>query len=165
MAKHGNKRDIALLIDSRMREKGLSAKALAEECGVSVQTVNNWRNGTMPNDDALPKLADTLDLSVSEILAGEIKAIDDKAEGRLEKKIKSLSLTTGTSLCITIGLMMMFVVTYVTCTISFLFCGWLEHSIGYFVWVMLSAVFLFGGMYLFFSGLRTVKKAESQQTR
>lgn len=114
-----------------MREKGLSAKALAEECSVSAQTVNNWRNGTMPNGDALPKLADALDLSVSEILAGEIKAIDDKAGGRLEKKIKSLSLTTGTSLCIIIGLMMMFVVMYVTCTINLLFGEVLEHSVGY----------------------------------
>lgn len=165
MAKHGNKRDIALLIDSRMREKGLSAKALAEECGVSVQTVNNWRNGTMPNDDALPKLADALDLSVSEILAGEIKAIDDKAEGRLEKKIKSLSLTTGTSLCIIIGLMMMFVVMYVTCAINLLFGKVLEHSVGYFAWVVVSAAFVFGGAYLAISGLRTAEKAESQQTR
>lgn len=100
MAQQGDKRDIALLIDSRMHEKGLSAKGLAEKCGVSVQTVNNLRNGTMPNDDALPKLADALDLSVSEIFARKIKSIDDKAEGRLEKKIKSLSPTTLTSLYI-----------------------------------------------------------------
>lgn len=164
MAKHGNKRDIALLIDSRMHEKGLSAKALAEECGVSVQTVNNWRNGTMPNDDALPKLADALALSVSEILAGEIKSIDDKAEGRLEKKIKSLSLTTGTSLCIIIGLMMMFIALYVTCTINLLFGEVLEHSVGYFAWIIVSAASAFGGAYLAISGLRTAKKAESQQT-
>lgn len=148
-----------------MREKGLSAKALAEKCSVSAQTVNNWRNGTMPNDDALPKLADALDLSVSEILAGEIKAIDDKAGGRLEKKIKSLSLTTGASLCIIIGLMMMFVVMYVTCTINLLFGEVLEHSVGHFAWVVVSAAFAFGGAYLAISGLRTAEKAESQQTR
>lgn len=127
-----------------MHEKGLSAKGLAEKCGESVQTVNNLRNGAMPNDDALPKLADALDLSVSEIFARKIKSIDDKAEGRLEKKIKSLSLTTLTSLYIIIGLMTMFDVTYMTCTINLLFFGELEHSIGYFVWMILSAVFLFG---------------------
>lgn len=165
MAKHGNKRDIALLIDSRMYEKGLSAKTLAGECSVSVQTVNNWRNGTMPNDDALPKLADALDLSVSEILAGEIKPIDGKAEGRLEKKIKSLSLTTGTSLCIIIGLMMMFVALYVTGTINLLFGAQLEHSVGYFAWVVVSAASAFGGAYLAISGLRAAEKTGSQQAR
>ena len=148
-----------------MHDKGLSAKTLAEKCGVSVQTVNNWRNGTMPNDDALPKVADALDLSVSEILAGEIKSIDDKAEGRLEKKIESLSLTTGTSLRIIIGLMMMFVALYVTCTINLLFGEVLEHSVGYFAWIIVSAASAFGGAYLAISGLRTAGKAESQQTR
>ncbi len=148
-----------------MHEKGLSAKTLAEKCGVSVQTVNNWRNGTMPNDDALPKVADALDLSVSEILAGEIKSIDDKAEGRLEKKIESLSLTTGTSLRIIIGLMMMFVALYVTCTINLLFGEVLEHSVGYFAWIIVSAASAFGGAYLAISGLRTAGKAESQHSR
>lgn len=165
MAKHGNKRDIALLIDSRMREKGLSAKALAEECGVSVQTVNNWRNGTMPNDDALPKLADALDLSVSEILAGEIKAIDDKAEGRLKREIKVLSRMMGTSVRIIIGLMTMLVASYVTGTVNLLFGAQLGHSVGYFAWAVLSAVLVFGGAYLVISGLRVAEKTGSQQAR
>lgn len=40
--------------------------------------------------------------------------------------------------------MTMFDVTYMTCTINLLFFDELEHSIGYFVWMILSAVFLFG---------------------
>lgn len=125
---------------------------------MSVQTVNNWRNGTMPNDDALPKLADALDLSVSEILAGEIKAIDDKAEGRLKREIKVLSRMMGTSVRIIIGLMTMLVALYVTGTINLLFGAQLGHSVGYFAWAVISAVLVFGGAYLVISGLRVAEK-------
>lgn len=164
MAKHGEKRNIALLVDSRMLEKGLTAKKLADECGVTEQTVNNWRNGTIPKS-SLKKVAEVLDLSIEELLTGRLQTLDGKAESRLNGKIKALSRTTGISVCITIGLIMMFVAMYVTCTVNLLFGGTLEHSIGYFVWVVVSAVFVFGGMYLTISGLRTAKKAGSQQAR
>lgn len=164
MAKHGDKRDIALLVDSRMLEKGLTAKKLADECGVTEQTVNNWRNGTIPKG-SLKTVAEVLDLSIEELLTGRLQTLDGKAESRLERKIKALSHTTGASECIIIGLMMMFATMYMTCTINLLFSSELEHSIGYFVWVVLSAVFVFGGVYLFISGLRTAEKTGSQQTR
>lgn len=98
------------------------------------------------------------------MLTGKRQLLDNKAEGRVEKKINALSFTTGTSLCIVIGAMMMFAAMYVTCTINMLFGAELEHSVGYFAWTIVSAVSAFGGAYLAISGLRTAKKAGSQQT-
>lgn len=164
MAKHGEKKDIALLFETQMCAKGLSAKDLADACGVSEQTVNLWRNGTFPRN-SMKKVASILDLSIEELLAGKRQPLDNKAEGRVEKRINALSFTTGTSLCIVIGAMMMVVALYVTCTINLLFGTELEHSIGYFAWIVVSSVLAFGGAYLAISGLRTAKKAGSQQTR
>ena len=165
MAKHGSKQERAILIESQMRKKKIKARDLAKECGVTVQTVNNWRNGGMPNDEVMPKVANVLGLSIEEILEGRRQTLDAKAEGRLEKRINALSLTTGTSLCIIIGAMMMFVALYVTCTINLLFGDELRHSTGYFAWIVVSAVSAFGGAYLAISGLRTTQKAGSQQAK
>ena len=164
MAKHGEKKDIALLFDAQMCEKDLSAKDLADACGVSEQTVNLWRNGTIPKR-SMKKVASILDLSIEELLTGKRQPLDSKAEGRVEKKINALSFTTGTSLCIVIGAMMMFVALYVTCTINLLFGDELRHSTGYFAWIVVSAVSAFGGAYLAISGLRTTQKAGSQQAK
>ena len=158
MAKHGNKNDISLLFDAQMCAKNLSAKELADACGVSEQTVNHWRNGSIPKS-SMKKVASSLDLSIEELLTGKRQLLDNKAEGRVEKKINALSFTTGTSLCIVIGAMMMFVAMYVTCTINMLFGAELEHSVGYFAWTVVSAISAFGGAYLAISGLRTAKKA------
>ena len=158
MAKHGNKNDISLLFDAQMCAKNLSAKELADACGVSEQTVNHWRNGSIPKS-SMKKVASILDLSIEELLTGKRQLLDNKAEGRVEKKINALSFTTGTSLCIVIGAMMMFVAMYVTCTINMLFGAELD-----FAWTVVSAVSAFGGAYLAISGLRTAKKAGSQQT-
>lgn len=164
MAKHGEKKDIALLIDAQMRAKDLSAKELADECGVTEQTVNLWRNGSIPKR-SMKKVASILDLSIEELLSGKRQPLDNKAEDRVEKKINTLSLATGTSLCIIIGLMMMFVALYVTGTINLLFGAQLEHSVGYFAWVVVSAASAFGGAYLAISGLRAAEKTGSQQAR
>ena len=164
MAKHGEKKDIALLIDAQMCAKDLSAKELADECGVTEQTVNLWRNGSIPKR-SMKKVASILDLSIEELLSGKRQPLDNKAESRLEGKINTLSHVTGTSACIIIGLMMMFVTMYTTCAINLLFDSELEHSIGYFVWVLLSVVFAFVGVYLTISVFKTAKKAGSQQAR
>ena len=164
MAKHGDKKDIALLFDAQMSAKGLSAKDLADACGVSEQAVNLWRNGTIPKS-RLKEVASILDLSVEELLSGKRQPLDSKAEGRVEKKIKTLSLVTGTSLCIIIGAMMTFVALYVTCTINLLFGSELEHSLGYYAWIIVSAISALGGAFLMINGLKTADKTESQQIR
>ena len=50
------------------------------------------------------------------------------------------------------------------CDVHMLFGAELEHSVDYFAWTVVSAVSAFGGAYLAISGLRTAKKAGSQQT-
>lgn len=164
MAKHGDKRDIGLLIDTRMTEKGISSKEMAEKYGVTPQTVNNWRNGKITNNaDLLKRVSSDLDLSINEILAGEQQAIDDKAEKRINAKISTLTFNTATSIAIVIGAMMVFVAIYVSCTINLLFSDYAMPSLGYIFWVLVSLFCVGGGIFLMFWGLHVAKKNESRQ--
>ena len=52
------KRTFGALVDSRMREKGIKSKHLAEKLNVTPQAVNKWRRGdAIPGPEILPKLA------------------------------------------------------------------------------------------------------------
>lgn len=157
MANNSDKQGRALLTDSCMVKKGFTASKLAGELGVTPQTVNNWRNGTMPNDQIIYELTDLLDLTIEEIREGRPQTLNSGAEERINKRIKSLSFTTGATICIVVGVMMAFVSLYVTCSISMLFGGELDHSFGYYAWAMVSAVSTFGGAYLAISGLKSAK--------
>ncbi len=96
MVNNDKKRTLGALADSRMREKGLDSKHLAKKLNVTPQAVNKWRRGdAIPNSDILPKLAAELGLSVDELLTGEPQPIENKVEGRLESKIKSLTSKMG----------------------------------------------------------------------
>ena len=151
MTNNSDKQGRALLIDSCIVKKGFTASKLAGELGVTPQTVNNWRNGTMPNDQIIRE--------------GRPQTLNSGAEERINKRIKSLSFTTGATICIIVGVMMAFVSLYVTCSINMLFGGELDHSFGYYAWTMVSTVSAFGGAYLAISGLKSAKKEESQQKR
>ena len=114
----------------------------------------------IPSSDTLPKLAAELGLSVDELLTGEPQAIENKAERRLESKIKSLTSNTATSISVTIGALMAFTALYVTCTISLLFSDYAMPFLGHFLWTIVSAVCAFGGVFLMLWGLHVGKKKE-----
>ena len=57
------------------------ANKLAGELGVTPQAVNNWRNGTMPNDQIICGLADLLDLTIEEIREGRVAGFVRRAKG------------------------------------------------------------------------------------
>lgn len=59
------------LIAARRKEKGLSQTELAERLHVTDKAVSRWETGRgMPGIDSLEPLAEALDLTVSELLAG-----------------------------------------------------------------------------------------------
>ena len=65
------KRTLGPLVDSRMREKGIESKHLAEKFNVTPHAVNKWRRvDAIPSPEILLKLAAELSLSVDELLTG-----------------------------------------------------------------------------------------------
>lgn len=64
--------DTGLLIAQARKEKGLTQKDLAQALHVTVQAVSKWERGlNFPDIALLEPLAEALDLTVSELLAGE----------------------------------------------------------------------------------------------
>lgn len=60
------------LISSIRKDKGLTQKQLADSLGVSNATISKWETGKgFPDISLLEPLASVLDITVSEILAGE----------------------------------------------------------------------------------------------
>ena len=50
------------------KERGVTQEQLASVLGVSPQAVSKWENGSYPEGDLLPKLADYFDVSVDYLL-------------------------------------------------------------------------------------------------
>ena len=70
-----------LLIAQVRKEKGYTQKDLAEKIGVSNATVSKWDTGKgFPDISLLEPLAISLNISISEILAGEIIKTTDLTE-------------------------------------------------------------------------------------
>lgn len=149
-----------------MREKGIESKHLAEKLNVTSQAVNKWRRGdAIPGPEILPKLAAELSLSVDELLTGEPQPIENKAEGRLESKIKSLTSNTATSISVTIGALMAFIALYVTCTISLLFSDYAMPFLGHLLWTIVSVVCAFGGVFLMLWACMSAKRTKSEKMK
>lgn len=65
------------LIQELRKEKGLTQMALAEMLGVTDRAVSKWERGkSFPDVSMLKPLAEALDVSVSELLDGEIRPPD-----------------------------------------------------------------------------------------
>lgn len=63
---------IAKFIKERRTENGLTQKELAEMLGCTDKAVSRWKTGKgMPDISFLSPLSDTLDVSASELIAGE----------------------------------------------------------------------------------------------
>lgn len=61
-----------MLIAAKRREQNLTQKQLAEKIGVSDKTVSKWETGkTMPDYSVVELLCETLNISVSELIAGK----------------------------------------------------------------------------------------------
>lgn len=70
-------RKIAAFIAKKRREAGLTQAEVADSLKVSFQAVSKWENGTLPNVEMLVDLAELLNVSVDEILAGQEKSDDN----------------------------------------------------------------------------------------
>lgn len=68
------------------KENNLTQAALAEKLNISNRTISKWENGDgMPDISILPSLAETLKVSVDELLAGE------KNKARADIKVEEIA--------------------------------------------------------------------------
>lgn len=66
------------LITELRKEKGLTQKQLADALNVTDKAVSKWERGlSFPDISMLEPIAETLDISIMEILAGEKKPKDE----------------------------------------------------------------------------------------
>ncbi len=66
------------LITELRKEKGLTQKQLADALNVTDKAVSKWERGlSFPDISMLEPIAQTLDISIMEILAGEKKSEDE----------------------------------------------------------------------------------------
>ena len=67
-----NNEKTGMLIAQIRKEKGLTQKQLADRIGVSNATISKWETAKgFPDISLIEPLAEALDISVSEIIAGE----------------------------------------------------------------------------------------------
>lgn len=67
-----NQQAIGKFISTKRREQNLTQEQLAERIGVSNKTVSKWETGkTMPDYSVVEELCKALNVSVSELIAGE----------------------------------------------------------------------------------------------
>lgn len=81
------------IINSKRKEKGLTQIQLAELLNVSNRTVSKWENGDgFPDITLLPDIADTLGITIDELLTGKkpepvVKVIEtEKPADKTEQK-------------------------------------------------------------------------------
>ena len=68
------------------KEKGLTQKELADKLGVTDKAVSRWETGkNYPDIEVLKKLADVLEVSVDDLLQGDIRLVEKKSSKK--KKI------------------------------------------------------------------------------
>ena len=73
-----DKERMGQLITELRKEKGLTQKQLADELNVTDKAVSKWERGqSFPDISMLEPIAEVLDISIMEILAGEKKSEDE----------------------------------------------------------------------------------------
>ena len=88
-----NNEKTGALIAQIRKENGLTQKQLADKIGVSNATISKWETAKgFPDISLLEPLADALNISVSEILAGEKLESTEKSDDLLSDLV-DISLT------------------------------------------------------------------------
>ncbi len=136
------KKTIGALIAALRKANGMTQKDLAERLNLSDKTISRWeREEGMPDLSVIPVLAEIFDISCDELLRGERKPPQERAEmpfgsdttQRGEKQIKQLLRTSRfrfqTQTYIAIGISLMGMIVAMICNLAFLkarlgfFCG------------------------------------------
>ena len=82
-----NQEKIGKFIAECRRKKNMTQQELAEKLGVSDRTIGNWENGrNMPDLSLFKPLCDELDISLNDLMSGEVVKSKEYQE-KLEENI------------------------------------------------------------------------------
>ena len=103
------------------KQSGITQEQLATKLGVTAQAVSKWENGSYPDGDLLPKIADIFDVSIDNLygrgekrcsfeqqVSNHMRAIADSSQDSYAEWLKSylniiwaMQLTLGVNAAIT----------------------------------------------------------------
>ena len=76
----------ATTLQSLRKEAGLTQEQLASKFGVSAQAVSKWENGSFPEGDLIPKIADLFHVSIDYLYGRE-----ERNAGAEEQLVRELT--------------------------------------------------------------------------
>ncbi len=89
-----NQEKIGKFIAECRRKKNMTQQELAEKLGVSDSTIGNWENGrNMPDLSLFKPLCDELDISLNDLMSGEVVKSKEYQEKLEENIINTISYT------------------------------------------------------------------------
>lgn len=89
-----NQEKIGKFIAKCRRKKNMTQQELAEKLGVSDRTIGNWENGrNMPDLSLFKPLCDELDISLNDLMSGEVVKSKEYQEKLEENIINTISYT------------------------------------------------------------------------
>ena len=90
------------MINSLRKEKNMTQNNLAEKMNVTDKAVSKWeRNLSCPDVNSIPKLAEILDVSVEELLNGQIKQDNSKVDDIINVSLIGVGLAMGICIIVT----------------------------------------------------------------
>ena len=99
-----NEQTLGTTIAALRKKKGMTQLELAQQLGVTDKAVSKWeRDLSCPDVNTLPKLAETLGVSVDQLMQTKIKSKEagKKWEHILDLVLKALPLAMGIALILT----------------------------------------------------------------
>ena len=90
------------MISSLRKEKNMTQNDLAEKMNVTDKAVSKWeRNLSCPDVNSIPKLAETLGVSVEELLNAQTKQENSKVDDIINIALIGVSLAMGICIVVT----------------------------------------------------------------
>ncbi len=141
------------IINSKRKEKGLTQIQLAELLNVSNRTVSKWENGDgFPDITLLPDIADTLGITIDELLTGK----KPESVSAIKERRKSGLLMNEFKICFATALFLSAFSALLGC-ITEIYCIWAFPVLFYTHWEIIFAavsfVALTAGNLVFIIGL------------
>ena len=95
---------MAEIIGSRRKELGLTQKELAEKLNLTDKAVSKWERGVAcPDTSTIPKLAQTLGISIEELMTSKPAELPGRRGGQylLDLILKAVPLAMGIAVTVT----------------------------------------------------------------